>query len=91
MKDSEAVWRNMTEEERQDFQEMVKRGNFEELIPPWSAWWDQEVQLVQEVTSGSPNSPSYTANCPEIVEVPPLSEIIVSSCFPRDRMRLCLL
>lgn len=83
--DSEAVWRNMTEEERQDFQELVKRGNFEELIPAWSAWWEQDVQLVQEVTTGSPNSPSYTANCPEIVEVPPLSEITKvtpSPCIP---------
>ncbi|XP_045111172.1 zinc finger HIT domain-containing protein 2-like [Portunus trituberculatus] len=85
LNDSEAVWRNMTEEERQDFQELVKKGNFEELIPAWNAWWDQEVQLVQEVISGSPTSPSYTANCPGIVEVPPLSEITKvtpSPCLP---------
>ncbi|KAG0719402.1 Zinc finger HIT domain-containing protein 2 [Chionoecetes opilio] len=75
----------MTDEEKQDFQELVKKGNLEELMPTWTAWWDQEVQMVQEVTTGSLSSPSYVANCPDVAEVPPLSEltkVTPSPCLP---------
>lgn len=89
LNDSDAVWRNMTDEERRDFQELVKRGNFEELLPAWSAWWEQEVQLVQEVKQDSPTSPSYMANCPNLVKVPPLSELTVNAHL--HKMSLCLL
>ncbi|XP_050714273.1 uncharacterized protein LOC126997311 isoform X3 [Eriocheir sinensis] len=85
LNDSDAVWRNMTDEERRDFQELVKRENFEELLPAWSAWWEQEVQLVQEVKQDSPTSPSYMANCPKLVTVPPFSEltkVTPSPCLP---------
>lgn len=71
----------MTDEERRDFQELVKRGNFEELIPAWCAWWEQEVQLVHEINPESEASPPYMVNCPKLVKVPPLSELTVMTCL----------
>lgn len=84
LNDSDAVWKNMTDAERRDFQELVKRGNFEELLPAWSAWWEQEVQLVQEIKQDPLTSPSYVANCPKLVKVPPFCELTVNAYLDKE-------
>ncbi|XP_071540500.1 zinc finger HIT domain-containing protein 2 isoform X2 [Panulirus ornatus] len=82
LNDSETVWKKLTEEERQEFRELVNKGGFEHLIPPWNPWWEQQVPRVQEIKPGGECMPGYDAGCPEIIEVSPFSEMMKSSPSP---------
>ncbi|XP_042210516.1 zinc finger HIT domain-containing protein 2-like [Homarus americanus] len=82
LNDSDTVWKKLTEEERQEFRELINKGALEDLIPPWSPWWEQEVPKVQEIKPGSQSPPGRTADCPEVIEVPLLSEVMKASPAP---------
>nr|XP_053630749.1 zinc finger HIT domain-containing protein 2-like [Cherax quadricarinatus] len=85
LNDSDAIWKKLTEEERQEFRALIDKGGFEDLIPPWIPWWDQQIPKVQEIRPGSQSSPEYAVGCPEIIEVPLLSEltkVTPSPCIP---------
>ncbi|XP_069987620.1 uncharacterized protein [Penaeus vannamei] len=76
LNDSEAVWKKLTEKERQEFRQLVNSGSFDDLLPPWSPWWEQEVPPVQEITPGHQIVPAYVAKCPPLVDVPLLSQVM---------------
>ncbi|XP_069161593.1 zinc finger HIT domain-containing protein 2 isoform X3 [Procambarus clarkii] len=85
LNDSDAIWKKLTEEERQEFRELIDKGGFEDLIPPWIPWWDQHVPKVQVIEPGSQSTQSslaYTVGCPIMVEVPMLSEVTKTSPSP---------
>lgn len=77
LNDSEAVWKKLTEKERQEFRQLVNSGSFDDLLPPWSPWWEQEVPPVQEISQGHQIVPAYVAKCPPLVDVPLLSQVMV--------------
>ncbi|KAK4304960.1 hypothetical protein Pmani_023122 [Petrolisthes manimaculis] len=82
LNNSEAVWKKLSEEERKEFQELIKNGEIEDLIPPWIPWWEQEVPKVQEVSSPSSSTPAYVLNCPNVVDAPMIKEVMKGSPSP---------
>ncbi|XP_066975699.1 zinc finger HIT domain-containing protein 2 isoform X2 [Macrobrachium rosenbergii] len=85
LSDSNTVWKLLSDEEREEFRELVNSGNFENLIPTFDPWWEQEVPLVQEVRDQKNSTPEYHSNCPPLTEVPKFSELTKtppSSCIP---------
>ncbi|XP_063587938.1 zinc finger HIT domain-containing protein 2-like [Penaeus indicus] len=82
LNDSEAVWKKLTEKERQEFRQLVNSGSFDDLLPPWSPWWEQEVPPVQEISPGHQIVPAYVAKCPPLVDVPLLSQVMKGSPSP---------
>lgn len=83
LNNSEAVWKKLTEEERREFQELIKNGEIDDLIPPWIPWWEQEVPKIEEVTCPTSSTPAYVLNCPGVVDAPMLKEVMVQykNCF----------
>ncbi|XP_068201387.1 zinc finger HIT domain-containing protein 2 [Palaemon carinicauda] len=85
LNDTNHVWKLLSDAEREEFQDLVNSGNFENLIPTFEPWWEQEVPLVQEVKDSKNSTPEYHSNCPPVIEVPMLSElskIPPSPCIP---------
>ncbi|KAK7081140.1 hypothetical protein SK128_007090 [Halocaridina rubra] len=85
LNDSNAVWKLLSEAEREEFRELVKSGNYGDLVPTWSPWWEQNVPLVQDISEGNPDIAAYATQCPPLVDVPVLSEVTTitpSPCIP---------
>lgn len=60
------AWSYLTEDEKQEFENLIESGDVGKLVPVWKPWWEQ-VPLVTEVTSDSGQS-----SC---CSVQPLSEL----------------
>lgn len=65
--DCDAVWKNLTDNEKQEFRQLVNTGEFSHLLPPWVPWWRTEgnprVQIVnpeEDSRDLSNTSPSTT-------------------------------
>ncbi|XP_022207771.2 zinc finger HIT domain-containing protein 2 [Nilaparvata lugens] len=39
LEDADTVWQCLTEEERNEFQEMLKSGNIDNIVPKFEPWW----------------------------------------------------
>uniref|UniRef100_A0A023GJ34 HIT-type domain-containing protein n=1 Tax=Amblyomma triste TaxID=251400 RepID=A0A023GJ34_AMBTT len=50
--DVETAWNYLTEDEKQEFENLIKSGDAGRLVPVWKPWWEQ-VPLVTEVTTDS--------------------------------------
>ncbi|CAL4244063.1 unnamed protein product, partial [Meganyctiphanes norvegica] len=37
--DCDVVWKNLSENERQEFRQLVNTGDFTHLLPQWVPWW----------------------------------------------------
>lgn len=48
--DAESAWAYLTEEEKVEFEELVKTGEVGKLVPVWKPWWEN-LSLVSEVTA----------------------------------------
>lgn len=56
LNDSEEVWKHLTEDERKEFQNLVKNvDEAGEIIPEWIPWWNDEPEkkLVTEVSEST--------------------------------------
>lgn len=61
--DAETAWSYLTEDEKQEFEEMVKSGDVGKLVPVWKPWWE-DVPLVTEVTAD--DSPKQCTSPPSV-------------------------
>lgn len=77
LNDSESVWQNLTKAERQEFCDLLNKGGIQDLIPPWNPWWEQQVPRVEELKPGDHSTPAYVSECPVLIEVPGLSDMVV--------------
>lgn len=64
--DVKTAWNYLTEDEKQEFENLIESGDVGKLVPLWKPWWEQ-VPLVTEMTEDS----GQTSCC----SVQPLSEI----------------
>lgn len=48
--DVRTAWSYLTEDEKQEFENLIESGDAGKLVPVWKPWWEQ-VPLVTEVTS----------------------------------------
>lgn len=61
---SEDIWKHLTEEERQEFQNLVNNGEILNLVPDFIPWWEAKKVLVEEVNA------SVSRQLPEIIKSP---------------------
>lgn len=61
--DPETAWSYLTEDEKQEFEEMIKSGDVGKLVPVWKPWWE-DVPLVTEVTAD--DSSKQCASSPSV-------------------------
>lgn len=64
--DVRTAWNYLTENEKQEFENLIESGDVGKIVPVWKPWWEQ-VSLVTEVTADS----GQTGCC----SVQPLSEL----------------
>lgn len=77
--DSEDLWKQLTEEERKEFQNLVNNGDILSLVPEFVPWWEEKKVKIEEV------SVSSKKQLPEIIKtIPELDKLTskpVSACL----------
>ncbi|KAL1461897.1 hypothetical protein WDU94_013760 [Cyamophila willieti] len=70
---AEAVWAQLTDAERAEFESLVSNGDVEKILPVWTPWWTaREKPLVEEVNKPSGDEPDY----PDLIQNIPLFYVI---------------
>ncbi|KPI99000.1 Zinc finger HIT domain-containing protein 2 [Papilio xuthus] len=74
LNDADALWNVLTEDERNEF-EAVVRGDVGSVLPQWEPWWmyKQEARLVEEVPSSGDDE--HLKKCPCLKSVPKFTTI----------------
>ncbi|KAF2882490.1 hypothetical protein ILUMI_23715 [Ignelater luminosus] len=62
--DAKEVWKRLKDDERQQFQALLRSGDINALIKEWEPWWLQHESKIQELD----NITNYKNNCPKIKE-----------------------
>jgi len=80
--DANAIWAQLTESERKDFEAIVQSDDVNTLIPTYSPWWENKCKapLIEEIphsSSATASSSSSTASIPRrITECPDIVPVI---------------
>ncbi|XP_076249698.1 zinc finger HIT domain-containing protein 2 [Calliopsis andreniformis] len=71
---ADEVWSALTEDEKQQFEALLKNGEIEKLLPEWIPWWTYHVnrKLIQDM---SQQSDKETNEFPALVQVPLFNEL----------------
>ncbi|CAH2093620.1 unnamed protein product [Euphydryas editha] len=74
--DPDALWNALTEDERNEFESMLSKGDVGSIIPQWEPWWlySKEKKLVEDVNETS-NETEALNKCPQIKSVPKFSTL----------------
>lgn len=71
LEDSEAVWKVLTDDERNEFEAIVSNGDVSKLLPAWDPWWlyRKESKLVELVNKSDESDPEkeHLKQCPPIL------------------------
>lgn len=52
-KDPEAVWKFLTDAEKEEFRRLVESDKVESIVDAWKPWWMQKECLIEEVGASS--------------------------------------
>uniref|UniRef100_A0A8D9ALK2 Zinc finger HIT domain-containing protein 2 n=1 Tax=Cacopsylla melanoneura TaxID=428564 RepID=A0A8D9ALK2_9HEMI len=65
---AEAVWGQLTDAERADFESLISSGDVAKILPVWTPWWMPRAKpLIEEVNNPAPSSqPEYPALVPNV-------------------------
>ncbi|KAL8184030.1 UNVERIFIED_CONTAM: hypothetical protein K2H54_004198 [Gekko kuhli] len=89
--ESEALWEQLSPDQRKRFQRLLNSGEIAALLPPWKPWWtgrDRGATLIQELgeTVAGPLQQPQPSPCTEASQQPqtpgPLREISASTQSP---------
>uniref|UniRef100_A0A8D9ALK9 Zinc finger HIT domain-containing protein 2 n=1 Tax=Cacopsylla melanoneura TaxID=428564 RepID=A0A8D9ALK9_9HEMI len=80
---AEAVWGQLTDAERADFESLISSGDVAKILPVWTPWWMPRAKpLIEEVNNPAPSSqPEYPALVPN---VPLFYVICIMKASPED-------
>ncbi|KAL5284871.1 ZNHIT2 family protein [Megaselia abdita] len=82
--DSEELWKQLTEEERQVFQNLVNNGDILNLIPEFIPWWEQKKKIIEVGKSES------TEQLPEILKtIPDFDKLTTKPVSPCLHFNTC--
>ncbi|KAK9499032.1 hypothetical protein O3M35_003548 [Rhynocoris fuscipes] len=74
--DADLVWDKLTDEERQEFLNLIKEGDVSELLPIWEPWWDKTYKKPKVRFADETDDESYLIKCPKVPKnIPILSKI----------------
>ena len=79
LEDTSKVWCSLTKEEKRQFQEMLNSGELVGLMPEYTPWWKQRVEMKKIVEVGEEEKLDETLreSCPTVVEkIPSLRNVI---------------
>lgn len=74
--DSEDLWKQLTEEERQEFQSLVNNGEILKFVPEFDPWWEEKKILVEDV------SKVVSKKLPEILKTIPDFKTLTTKPIP---------
>lgn len=76
--DPDALWNALTEDERNEFEFMLSKGDVGAIIPQWEPWWMycKEKKLIEDVNETSKETEALKT-CPQIKSVPKFSSLTV--------------
>ena len=78
--DPNVLWNALTEDERNEFEAILSKGDVENIIPQWDPWWmyKKEKKLIEENNKESNIESQMLKMCPELKVVPDFSSLTVS-------------
>lgn len=70
LNDADAIWSHLSEQERQEFKNIVQSEDVSSILPKFNAWWEKKGQakLVTEITDDKTNE----SKAADPVEYPPI-------------------
>jgi hypothetical protein len=83
--DADAIWNNLTETERKEFERLVETGDIEKMVPKFEAWWEKKAdeKFVIVVGEGDKEFEDIMKACPEIdTSFPPLESDMCAKASP---------
>lgn len=80
---ADEVWSALTDDEKQQFEALIKNGEIEKLLPQWAPWWTYHVKkkLVQDMDQQDKEERN---EYPPLIEVPIFNELQV--CYRQWRI-----
>ncbi|XP_045454018.1 zinc finger HIT domain-containing protein 2 [Melitaea cinxia] len=87
--DPDALWNALTEDERNEFEFMLSKGDVGAIIPQWEPWWlyCKEKKLIEDVNETS-NEAEVLKTCPQIKSVPKFSSLTSVKPSPAIRFNM---
>ncbi|GBP00797.1 hypothetical protein EVAR_77005_1 [Eumeta japonica] len=78
--DADAVWEALNEDERNEFEALLNKGDIESIVPQWIPWWlyQKKVKVIEEVDANRNEEQAALKECPLVKDVPKLSSLTVS-------------
>lgn len=80
--DVEKIWGLLADDEKQEFEALVKSGDITKFVPIWVPWWENKIEkkLVEDLSSKQ--KVNYQEQCPTLLsKIKTFSEISVSCSF----------
>lgn len=80
--DPNVLWNALTEDEKNEFEAMLSKGDIENIVPQWVPWWMyyKEKKLVEDVKISDIETEILKA-CPEIKSVPNFTSLTVRTIY----------
>ena len=80
--DAGETWAALTQEERNQFSELLRSGDVTSVLPDWRPWWSvkKKVVKIQELGVEEDNQEEYRKHCPQLINnIPSFSSICIKS------------
>jgi hypothetical protein len=92
--DADAVWSNLTEEERREFERLVDTGDIAKMVPEYKAWWNRrlvehKIQEVEREEERRAEEMEFKKKCPDVAKnIPPMSLFLKAAPSPLLKLGL---
>ncbi|XP_049879131.1 zinc finger HIT domain-containing protein 2 [Pectinophora gossypiella] len=86
--DADSVWNVLTEDERNEFEALLNRGDVGSILPQWEPWWtySKDARLVQDLEDNEEKE--VLKKCPSLVKVPKFSTLTTIEPSPAIRYNI---
>jgi len=88
---ADEIWDKLTNDERREFEELLKSGDVTGIIPEYVPWWKfrKEEKKIEEIDAESSDD-KFKENCPAVIkDIPNLTSI--TKIPPSPHVKCCLL